>query len=88
MSPFIILASLFWGLICLAVGQNRKQSSITNFLAGAFLGPLGLILVLVSPKKEKTKVVTTEESKLCPHCGKYYQGNPNFCPNCGNKLKD
>ena len=26
-------------------------------------------------------------SKLCPHCGKYYQGNPNFCPNCGGRLK-
>jgi len=79
----IILSFLFWGVICLAVGQNRKQSSIVNFLEGAFLGPIGLILILFSPKKE-TEIKT---SNLCPHCGKYYQGSPNFCPNCGTKLK-
>jgi len=53
MSPLIIfLGALFFGLICLGIGQNRKQSSAINFLAGFLLGPIGLILVLVSPKKE------------------------------------
>ena len=25
-------------------------------------------------------------SKLCPHCGKYYNDNPVFCPNCGQEI--
>lgn len=25
--------------------------------------------------------------KLCIHCGKYYEGDPNFCPNCGQSTK-
>jgi len=24
--------------------------------------------------------------RLCIHCGKYYDGNPSFCPNCGHSL--
>ena len=23
---------------------------------------------------------------LCAHCGKYYEGSPKFCPNCGHAL--
>jgi hypothetical protein len=23
---------------------------------------------------------------LCPHCGKYYEGTPKFCPNCGKAV--
>ena len=23
---------------------------------------------------------------LCAHCGKYYEGAPNFCPNCGQAV--
>jgi len=77
---------LFFGLICLAIGQNRKQHLVTSFVEGAFLGPVGVILVLFVSKRKEGK--TDKGSLLCSHCGKYYQGNPNFCPNCGRRLKD
>jgi len=35
-------------------------------------------------KQTKTEIV---DSKVCPYCGKYYQDKPNYCPNCGKKLK-
>ncbi len=25
---------------------------------------------------------------LCPYCGKYYNGIPSFCPNCGKSLSE
>lgn len=32
--------------------------------------------------------ITFETLVACPKCGDYYSGNPNFCPNCGVKLKE
>ena len=31
---------------------------------------------------------TRPKAKLCPFCGKYYDNQPSFCPNCGASLKD
>ncbi|MEN2984184.1 MAG: hypothetical protein ABDH25_04070 [Dictyoglomaceae bacterium] len=47
---------------------------------------LGIIALLTKPKDKEIKVV--EKPKLCPHCGKYYTGNPYYCPFCGNKISD
>ncbi|MGD0749839.1 MAG: hypothetical protein ABSA23_00350 [Anaerolineales bacterium] len=54
----------------------------------ALAGP-ALVVYLVSGKKESTKVEIVQtpiQSKLCPECGKYYVGQPRFCPNCGQEL--
>jgi len=40
------------------------------------------------PSKKVTVIVENKSSSLCPHCGKYYEGNPKFCPNCGTALND
>ncbi|TEB11579.1 hypothetical protein Pmgp_01597 [Pelotomaculum propionicicum] len=41
------------------------------------------ILALVTRPKEK---VALPETKLCGHCGKYFTGNPAYCPNCGEGI--
>lgn len=48
----------------------------------AIAGP-ALIIYLVSGKKKDEAVKT----KLCIECGKYYEGNPKFCPSCGKEIK-
>ena len=30
----------------------------------------------------------SKDAKLCPYCGKYYEGVPAFCPNCGQSLNN
>jgi hypothetical protein len=46
-----------------------------------------LIIYLVTGKSGPTQVETGERvPKLCKECGKYYEGNPNFCPNCGKSI--
>lgn len=42
------------------------------------------------PSKKLTieTIVANKPVTLCPHCGKYYEGFPKFCPNCGNSIND
>ena len=35
---------------------------------------------------EKKPVQASLPVSLCPHCGKYYEGTPRFCPNCGQPV--
>ena len=47
-----------------------------------------LIVYLVTGKKESVHVVVESDriSTLCKECGKYYEGKPSFCPNCGKPI--
>lgn len=47
-------------------------------------GP-AVIIWMVSGKKE-TQPTIEKRTSLCVHCGKYYEGKPTFCPNCGSKV--
>ena len=52
-------------------------------------GP-AIIIYLVSGKKDPktTKEPTKDnETELCNECGKYFDGKPQFCPNCGKPTK-
>lgn len=35
---------------------------------------------------EKKPGATNKPATLCIHCGKYYEGTPRFCPNCGQPV--
>jgi hypothetical protein len=51
-------------------------------------GPATLIYFL-SGKTEATQVAVIqhpEQVQLCTECGKYYGGQPKFCPNCGKPI--
>jgi len=52
----------------------------------AIAGP-ALVIFLVAGNKEKKvePILLSKESRLCKECGKYYEGNPSFCPQCGKK---
>jgi membrane protease subunit (stomatin/prohibitin family) len=52
----------------------------------AIAGPSMFIYAIASNKEKKTEIPMRRESKLCKECGKYYEGNPNFCPNCGKQI--
>ena len=38
------------------------------------------------PLQERT-ATGASVPRLCIHCGKYYDGNPSYCPNCGHAVK-
>ncbi|MCL5780417.1 MAG: phage terminase large subunit family protein [Firmicutes bacterium] len=39
-------------------------------------------------KRVKPQDVTSDMQVRCPHCGEFYQGNPEKCPHCKTVLKD
>lgn len=83
----VALAVAFW-----VFSDARARGKSTG---GAFLWFLGTLLLLIvflplwlilRPKKEFAfKVI--DKPTLCIHCGKYYEGAPAFCPNCGGKVR-
>lgn len=87
-----MLELLPWGLLLLlsawvySDAKERGSDSPGMWAFGTFL-----LMIVVLPLwfiKRKPKVQRLIESKLCPHCGKYYAHTPAFCPNCGQKLDE
>jgi hypothetical protein len=52
----------------------------------AIAGPGMFVYLLVGNKEKKELLTVQKEPKLCTECGKYYEGNSNFCPHCGKKV--
>jgi hypothetical protein len=64
---FIIVAGLICGAIAAAIGQKKNRSAGESFVLGAFLGVIGIIIVLVQkpglpPAPEGMRAVK------CPRC--------------------
>jgi hypothetical protein len=90
-------------LIALAVGcwvytdARKRGKSATE----AFFWCLGVALLMIVclpiwlvtrpklPEEQGAGAVAGVSStpRLCAHCGKYYAGDPAFCPNCGGRVK-
>jgi hypothetical protein len=51
-----------------------------------------LVIYLVAGKREPIAVnlvrdqSVRQSARLCNECGKYYEGAPRFCPNCGKTI--
>lgn len=75
MSPEGLLVSclfwgLFWAVICNRIGAKRNNEFGAT-LAGVFLGPIGVVLALVTDKREscpKCKMKINNGAEICPHC--------------------
>ena len=85
---------LFIALLVAAwVFSDAKSRGKEN--GSAFLWSLGVLLLLIvflplwfflRPKKE-SEIVVIDKPKLCLECGKYYEGFPSYCPNCGKPIQ-
>jgi predicted DNA repair protein MutK len=76
-------------------GTNEAQRAGASIGAGCgmamWVGIWGaialpaLIIYLVGGKSRPIQVAIESQipSRLCVSCGKYYAGQPRFCPNCG-----
>ena len=58
-------------------------------VAWAVIAGPALIIWTVTEKKEAARELSqiSKQPNLCRHCGKYYEGEVQYCPNCGSPTK-
>jgi membrane protein implicated in regulation of membrane protease activity len=72
-----ILGFLFWwGFIQPLSKRERKQGEPSQVES----------LGRKQPSAPAAQAGRTAASRLCIECGKYYDGEPKFCPNCGKPI--
>jgi energy-coupling factor transporter transmembrane protein EcfT len=89
------IIALFIALLVAAwVFSDAKSRGKENGIAFLwFLGVFFLLIIFLPlwfifrPKKD-SEIVILDKPKLCQECGKYYEGLPTFCPNCGKPVQE
>jgi len=69
----IIIFWIFCGLVAAAIG-SKKGEAFLAFIVGALLGPLGILIAIISRGKRKKclycKELIHKDATVCPHCQK------------------
>lgn len=96
MDDIALLIALFFLIFVSAwVYRDAVSRGLTSGIAIVWAIAVFLIMIIAlplwlvfRPKAIVSPVVTTvsRSPSLCSDCGKYYEGSPTFCPNCGIKI--
>jgi len=66
-------------------GKGRFESLL--WLIGTLLLLIIFLPLWLFVRPQKSYGISVlGKAALCAHCGKYYEGVPAFCPNCGESL--
>jgi RNA polymerase subunit RPABC4/transcription elongation factor Spt4 len=81
--------ALVCALVCSVIAGSRGRSAGLYFLMGLLLGPIGLLLALVTPANTKTLEKTALQSggmRKCPMCAELVRAEAVKCKHCSSEL--
>jgi DNA-directed RNA polymerase subunit RPC12/RpoP len=82
----IILGSwLLFGLIGIAIANSKGQRSCLMFILCACLGPIGIVIQIITPKNER-RIISKGQMKRCPSCSELVRNTATKCRYCGEPL--
>jgi ribosomal protein L37E len=86
----VLLVILVISIFVYNDAKQRGRSKVVAFLwlIGTFFLFIPIFpLWIIVRNFTAAGTVSGRKAILCANCGKYYEGTPSYCPNCGNPIK-
>ena len=80
---------LLCGITAAVIYQRKGRSGLAAFVVGVLLGPIGVLLALLTSTDQKAvekKQLASGEMKKCPHCAELIKNDAKVCRFCGRDV--